>query len=551
MARSYDLALLHAPSVYDFRTLKQVHYGPISDVIPSKPIFDMYPAGFFYIASYLEKRGVRTGLFNVAARMVNEPSLDVPHLLKTIKSQVFGIDVHWLVHAHGAIELARMVKEIHDAPVIIGGLSATYYWREILQKYPFIDVVVLGDTTEPIIFELIEAIEKGESQQLQKIPNISYRDNEKILYTGLKHVPLQLDDLKPDYKLISRAMIRSGLKNSLPWSTFLRHPVTAVITYKGCTFNCLGCGGSNFTYRVIFHREKLGVKSPKILFEEYKEITERLRAPIFFVNDLQVMGRKYIEEFTSLLKQEKADVELFFEFFTPPPREILELYRSTGDNVYLQISPESHDERIRKNYGRPYSNSSLKSFVKNVGELGFTRLDLYFMVGLPMQTPSNVRGIGDFYLELVKIGGKVVDAFVSPLAPFVDPGSPAFHSPQKYGYKILAHTFEEHRKLLLASEWYAMLNYETDFMTREHIAEATYNAVESLTRAKHTAGVIDEKYFESVLESISNIRKGKPIQGLNSKETLKEEELYPIRKLWITYLTPRSLGEIIRYSLLS
>ena len=45
--RSLDVALLHAPSVYDFRKMGYVHYGPISDVIPSKPIFDMYPAGFF------------------------------------------------------------------------------------------------------------------------------------------------------------------------------------------------------------------------------------------------------------------------------------------------------------------------------------------------------------------------------------------------------------------------------------------------------------------------------------------------------------------------
>ena len=550
MTRSYDLVLIHPPSVYDFRDLKRVHYGPISDVIPSKPIFDMYPAGFFYLASYLEKRGVRVGLYNVAARMVNEPDLDVPHLLKTIKSSVYGFDIHWLVHSHGAIELARLVKELHQAPIIIGGLSATYYWREIIEKYPFVDVVVLGDTTEPIVFELVQALEKGEMARLQNIPNLAFRQEGKLKFTGLKYVPVELDDLKPDYKIISKVMIKSGLKNSLPWSSFLKHPVTAVITYKGCSLNCLACGGSNFTYHVIFRRKMLGVKSPRTLFEEYKEITERLRAPIFFVNDLQLLGRKFIEEFTSLLAQEKTDIELFFEFFTPPSRDILNLYRKTGDKVYLQISPESHDERIRKAYGRPYGNASLKEFVRNARELGFTRVDLYFMVGLPMQTPLNVQALGDFYLELFKIGGRSVDAFVAPLAPFVDPGSIAFHMPRKFGYRILKHTLEEHRELLTAPNWYLMLNYETEWMTRVQIAEATYNAVESLTRAKYEAGVISKDYMEDVLDSIRRIRSGQPRLGLDSKETLREEELYPARKLWITYLTPRSLAELMLYSIL-
>jgi len=547
MTHRYDVALVHAPSIYDFRKLPFVHYGPISDGIPSKPIFDMYPVGFFSLASYLEKRGVKTGIYNIAARMVNEPSLDVPRLLKQIRAEIYGLDLHWLVHAHGTLELARMLKEIHEAPIVVGGLSATYYWKELLSKYSFIDVVVLGDTTEPVFYELVQALEKGDRNRLREIPNIAYRDGDKIRYTGIKYVPLELDDLKPDYGMVLKVMVRSGLHNSLPWSTFLKHPITAVITYKGCACNCLGCGGSNFAYKILFHRKGFGVKSPKILFEEYKEITERLKAPIFFVNDLQFLGRKFLEDFTQLIKQDKADVELFFEFFNPPSRDILELYRQMGDRVYLQLSPESHDEKVRETYGRLYSNASLKSFVKSATELGFTRLDLYFMVGLPLQTPENVRGLGGFYEELHELGGNSIDAFVAPLAPFIDPGSLAFHFSRRYGYRILGYTLEEHRKLLLAEKWFNMLNYETNWMSRSEIAEATYNAVESLVRAKFATGVIDQEYYNYLIESINNARRGQPRYGLDSKETLKEEELYPVKSM--SYLTPRLIMEILRYKI--
>jgi hypothetical protein len=89
-------------------------------------------------------------------------------------------------------------------------------------------------------------------------------------------------------------------------------------------------GGSRFAYSVVFQRKNLGIKKPETVFEEYREITERLKAPVFFVGDLKVRGKTYIEKLTQLLGGEKRDVEVFFEFFAPPPREVLGLLRKAG-----------------------------------------------------------------------------------------------------------------------------------------------------------------------------------------------------------------------------
>ena len=53
-----DLVFLHAPSVYDFRK-RAILYGPISDVVPSSPVFEMYPIGLTTMAEYLEGYGSR------------------------------------------------------------------------------------------------------------------------------------------------------------------------------------------------------------------------------------------------------------------------------------------------------------------------------------------------------------------------------------------------------------------------------------------------------------------------------------------------------------
>ena len=94
----FDLVLLHPPSFYDFRKIHQFR-GPISDVVPSSSVFDMYPIGFTSIAGYLERFGHRVKIVNLAARMVHNRRFDVEKKIRGLESAAFGISLHWLPHA--------------------------------------------------------------------------------------------------------------------------------------------------------------------------------------------------------------------------------------------------------------------------------------------------------------------------------------------------------------------------------------------------------------------------------------------------------------------
>ena len=65
-----DLVLLHAPSVYDFRE-RSIMFGPVSDMVPSTPAFEMYPLGFTTMAEYMERHGLRVRIVNLAVLMLN------------------------------------------------------------------------------------------------------------------------------------------------------------------------------------------------------------------------------------------------------------------------------------------------------------------------------------------------------------------------------------------------------------------------------------------------------------------------------------------------
>jgi hypothetical protein len=52
--RRPDVVLIHPPSVFDFRE-RAIFYGPIRDVIPSSPVFEMDPIGFLTLAAFLRR----------------------------------------------------------------------------------------------------------------------------------------------------------------------------------------------------------------------------------------------------------------------------------------------------------------------------------------------------------------------------------------------------------------------------------------------------------------------------------------------------------------
>src|SRR6185295_8883501 len=81
-----------------------------------------------------------------------------------------------------------------------------------------------------------------------------------------------------------------------------------------------------------------------------------------------------------------------------------------------------------------------------------------------------------------------LSAFITPMGPFIDPGSDGFERAEARGYRIRARTLAEHRGLLEQHDWESILNYETAWMTRADIVGATYDAAERLNDLKARTG---------------------------------------------------------------
>ena len=208
------------------------------------------------------------------------------------------------------------------------------------------------------------------------------------------------------------------------------------------------------------------------------------------IGDIRQAGMDYAQRF--LKATEVLPEPITLELFTPAGEAFLRQVAEALPNFSLEISLESHDPGVRRAFGKHYSNEAVERSIEAAFAMGCKRLDIYFMIGLPEQTRQSVRDTVDYCRELLERYGRdgKLHPFISPLAPFLDPGSMAFEEPEQHGYRIFHHTLEEHRRALLQPSWKYVLNYETEWMTREDIVLSSYEASLELNRLKARYGLM-------------------------------------------------------------
>ena len=475
-------------------------FGPVSDLVPSTPIFEVYPLGLSTIAEYLERSNYHVRTINLAYLMLRSDRFDVEATIRTLNPMIFGIDLHWMPHCHGVIEVARICKTEHpDIPVIIGGISASYYHDQLLE-YECVDFVLRGDSTEEPFKQLMDILSAEgntyRAELLAYVPNLSWRDASGAhRINELSWVPTDFNGPALDFAYNMKSVLRyRDLFGSIPFKDWLRYPMGATITCRGCTHDCVTCGGSATTFKKHFGRGRIAFRDPELLARELANQHKYLPGPIFVLNDFLQAGSDYAHTFLNALGKENIKTPVGFEFFGPPKPEIYELLQANLDDWTAEISVETHDDAIRSLFGKKhYTMDDIEASIKEALAHGATRFDLYFMMGIPGQDARSALETVNYCKGLYERLGNDprLLTFISPMAPFLDPGSKVFDDPEEYGYSLRAHTLEEHRQLMLQPSWKQILNYESALFSRDELVETTYEAGLLMNRIKRDAGAID------------------------------------------------------------
>ena len=492
----FDMILVHAPSVYDFRNRDDVLFAYLSnsDGVHVSAIFEMPPVGILALKQHVQRCGFTAEFFNVASQMLRDPEFDVELFFKNAPANYIGIDLHLLLHAHGALELTKLYKEIHpSAKTLVGGIAATYYHEELI-TYPQIDYVVRGyDTLLPV--ELL--MKAGNSPDaLAQVPNLTWKHNAGIRINEMTHVP-RVYTAAVDWK-----QVFSGDREGMT-------PYNMVIPQAGCEYSCRWCGGSRYFFKKYMGLNKGPARIHKpveLLKEELRSIAEATRGS--HTVTMIDFWHEYPDLFdvaTDVFLDDKIDC-VHFSLHRLPSVE--KGHKMAGPaRAVLELSPDSHDLEVAKASGRgKYTMEQMEEFMDALMDNVYS-FEIYFMLGLPKQTAANIRETVRYCEHLLKkYQGKRVTPYVCPMLPFLDPGSEIYDNPETWGYTIFHRTLEDHRRALLQMNWKHRLNYATKWLSRDELVNASYEAVRELTLLKKKYGLLPNAIANVITNLIDSTR---------------------------------------------
>lgn len=515
----YDVVLLHPPSIYDFRKRDDILFAYLSnsDSVHVSPIFEIPPVGLVAIRDHLTTLGLRVAFLNLASYMLKHEEFDSDDLLKKLDTKFLGVDLHWLIHAQGGLEIAKIFKSYHpDTKIFMGGLSVTHYAQEAIQ-YPQIDYVIRGDDTLKQTEQLV--LSENNPMNLSQIDGLVWKYGDQVNFNEYGSCP------KNYSATVNWNRIFKNKKKSATYHSI-------VIPQYGCEYSCNWCGGSRDYFRNYRNIAKPIRKIPEVLKEELTSIicSETKGHNVTMINYWHEYD-EYLDAVTDVFSNDNVQTVHLSMRRIPKVERIKS--QPWSKKMILEFSPDSFDMAICKKCGHGYySMDELEAFIDEVIDDVYS-IEIYFMIGTPDQTKESVFNSVHYCDRiLAKYKGKHVMTYMCPMLPFLDPGSTFYQHPEKYGYKIFYKTLEEHRRAIESMNWKNRLNYETDCMSRDDLVIVTYEAIAELTKVKVRNGFLPEGIARNIQklinETIAMIDKIELVNGI-PEGSEKEEQMQQLK----------------------
>jgi len=464
MSKKFDVLFLHPLTTFR-------KYLINTPYLPSH--YPMLPMGLFSLAAILEKEGYQVRIINIGLEVLLQESFDVENFVRSIDADVYAIDLHWIYHSEGAIQLSQLCKKYHpDSLVILGGFTASWFCLDILRNYGCIDAIVLGEGEESMP-KLVRSFLHGKSYA--GVKGLAYRDDSTVKIAQ----PVPPNSLE-EFEFTKLALLKN-------WKHYLRVSPGGYISNdtlsfwitigRGCKYNCIYCGGSHCSYRLVTNRSEPIFRSPDKVVQDILRLEEVGIEKICFSHDIEMVNNKYALDLLQEIKKNRVDMQVYWEASQLPTRGFLEKIKQVFYEVEVAIYPLSPNENVRIKAGKMFTNNQFFNIIKLCEKLGILT-DVHFVVGLPYEN-------SDFY----KLFQKIVDQLtkyrhimISPLSLYtLDPTSKMAICPQEYGIKIYLKDFQDYMSISSSPYIVDRIGYETPLLSREKIIEITNKANEYIS----------------------------------------------------------------------
>jgi len=271
-----------------------------------------------------------------------------------------GIGCH-SVHLPFAVKLAERIKnERHDTRVFLGGIGPSAVARELMETFPLLDGVVVGEA-EHQITEVV----KRSGRDLEGVPGVVWRRRDGTVASSGPPPPVELESLPPP------AFDLVDLDQYL-------QPV--VMTSRGCHHGCDFCSLGHFWGKHVRSRPIEQVA------EVVKDLVERHGVGnIFFADPTFTTDRSRVLQLCETLRELNGSVT--FEVLARTEDTDEEMLRALAEagcsSIFYGI--ESGSDTVRGRLGRSQSAAEVMETAARAVQF-IERVEVSFIWGFPFET---------------------------------------------------------------------------------------------------------------------------------------------------------------------
>ncbi len=272
----------------------------------------------------------------------------------------------------------KVAREVHPGAVtLLGGVHATFMYKQVLAEAPHVDAIVRGEGEE-IMVNVAAAVDEGWFlSDRGKIRGIAYRDGERVIATAAHEPIRQLDDLTPDWSI-------------LDWDKYIYLPTNQRVAIpnfaRGCPFTCSFCSQWKFwrSYRS---------RSPKHFVDEVETLVKDHGVGFFILADEEptINRQKFIAMCEELIRR---DLPVQWGINTRVTdilrdEDVLPLYRRAG-LVHVSLGTEASSQLNLELFRKETTVADNKKAVRLIREAGMVA-EAQFIIGLENETPETIE----------------------------------------------------------------------------------------------------------------------------------------------------------------
>lgn len=300
----------------------------------------------------------------------------------------------------GGIPL-RGAERTEEDPLVIAGGPCAYNPEPIAN---IIDAFVLGEGEE-VTLDLVECVktQKAEGKSRKEILR-ALADIQGVYVPSLYEVSYNEDGTIKAFKPTEAGVPEKVKKRIIKDLNTVYYPEEFIVPFmetvheramveifRGCTAGCRFCQ-AGMIYRPV--REK----SVDIIQEAAMALIRNTGYEELSLASLSTMDYSKIDELIRGLIKDHEDNKigvslpsLRLNSFSVKVIEQIQKVRKTG----LTFAPEAGTQRMRDVINKGVTEDDLMGTMDRIFNLGWTRVKLYFMIGLPTEQTEDLQGIGD------------------------------------------------------------------------------------------------------------------------------------------------------------